>query len=414
MRAPPTPLPPALVGTDGGFTDTSITTRLPLILSETLAHNDDAPTTLREALEQLRDEIARDAPLPPLAPHPSNAAAGFGDAPPAGGSWLRSPWFHVENYFYRRILDACRAAGWGARDPFARQKAAALHSAAPAFAATVLPLADSLDLRALLLRSLWGNRADLSLHTVAALEVEMTAAAAAPGGDTESGALLVDDTAAAVRLLQRAATGGDATVAILLDNCGLELLSDLVLVDGLLRTGVRTVVLFAKTDPVFVSDATNRCDDVGTHVAWIAASAAADQPRDGSACAARLAARLQSALQSGALCVRDDPFFNSPLPFWELPSGLRAQLATCSLVVVKGDANYRRLLGDRHWPHETPFSAVVCASPAPLLALRTCKAGVVCGLPAGTEAVAAAAHPHDWLVSGRYGLAQLADLATGQ
>jgi hypothetical protein len=69
-------------------------------------------------------------------------------------------------------------------------------------------------------------------------------------------------------------------------------------------------------------------------------------------------------------------------------------------------ANYRRLLGDRHWRHDTPFAAAVGYFPAPLVALRTCKAGLVVGVAPEAEARAAAAHPADWLTSGRYGLVQ--------
>ena len=73
--------------------------------------------------------------------------------------------------------------------------------------------------------------------------------------------------------------------------------------------------------------------------------------------------------------------------------------------MLKGDANYRRLLGDRHWPHDTPFGVVAAAVPCPLLALRTCKAGLVVGVPPDVEARAAARHG-DWLTSGGYGVAQ--------
>lgn len=45
-----------------------------------------------------------------------------------------------------------------------------------------------------------------------------------------------------------------------------------------------------------------------------------------------------------------------------------------SMVFVKGDANYRRLIGDRLWPTDTPFSDVAGYFPARLCALRTLKA----------------------------------------
>lgn len=45
-----------------------------------------------------------------------------------------------------------------------------------------------------------------------------------------------------------------------------------------------------------------------------------------------------------------------------------------ALVFVKGDANYRRLIGDRLWPTDTPFSDVAGYFPTRLCALRTLKA----------------------------------------
>jgi hypothetical protein len=45
-------------------------------------------------------------------------------------------------------------------------------------------------------------------------------------------------------------------VIIVLDNCGMELLADLALAEGLCRLGLAArVTLQCKTQPVFVSDA---------------------------------------------------------------------------------------------------------------------------------------------------------------
>ena len=44
-----------------------------------------------------------------------------------------------------------------------------------------------------------------------------------------------------------------------------------------------------------------------------------------------------------------------------------------------GDANFRRLIGDRHWPWSTRPEDVLSYFPAPLLALRTCKSEVLIG-----------------------------------
>jgi hypothetical protein len=64
---------------------------------------------------------------------------------------------------------------------------------------------------------------------------------------------------------------------------------------------------------------------------------------------------------AGALTVAAHAAWSAPAPFWALPGDLRAALARAALALVKGDANYRRLLGDRHWPHADAFARVVGA-----------------------------------------------------
>src|SRR3990170_8219336 len=85
---------------------------------------------------------------------------------------------------------------------------------------------------------------------------------------------------------------------------------------------------------------------------------------------------------------RTTPAANS-WPTWrlqihfQLPDDLRSELGRMALVIVKGDANYRRLLGDGHWPPTTPFEKVPAYFPVPLVALRTLKAELIVGLQPG-------------------------------
>ena len=205
--------------------------------------------------------------------------------------------------------------------------------------------------------------------------------------------MLADDTTA---LCAAIAAAAGKEVIVVLDNCGLELVSDLLLVDGLLRCDAppARVTLHAKDRPVFVSDVTE--PDLPITLAWLDA-------RGGGA----LAARLSAAMDDGRLCITSPTFYTGPSPFWEMPDALHAAYAAAALVLTKGDANYRRLLGDRHWAHATPFASVCDYFPCTLGSLRTCKSGVCVGVEPEVEAAAAAAHPEKWLVGGIYGMVQL-------
>jgi hypothetical protein len=80
-------------------------------------------------------------------------------------------------------------------------------------------------------------------------------------------------------------------------------------------------------------------------------------------------------------------------------------LAAADLVIFKGDVNYRRLVGEVHWPPTTPFAQATAYFPAPLVALRTCKGELIVGLAAG-EAERLQAEDPAWMVNGRRGLIQ--------
>ena len=73
--------------------------------------------------------------------------------------------------------------------------------------------------------------------------------------------------------------------------------------------------------------------------------------------------------------------------------------------IVKGDLNYRRLVGDCHWPATTPFADLAGYFPTAVGALRTLKSDVAAGLDAGVlERLDASGDP--WRTSGAYGLVQ--------
>jgi hypothetical protein len=90
-----------------------------------------------------------------------------------------------------------------------------------------------------------------------------------------------------------------------------------------------------------------------------------------------------------------------------MPSALRKELGQASLVVSKGDANYRRLLGDRYWPHTTPLEDILAYRPAPVLTLRVLKANLIAGLQPGQSEAMQRRDPN-WLHNGHWGVIQFA------
>ena len=393
----PKPLSPA----DGvhTFTYDSVQRRLPLI-AEAVIENNQFPEVLNAGLKALASEIAAGEPLKPLdSTNDPDWDELLAPLLENGETWFSAPWWISENYFYKRMLELTdSAAGVGPSvDPFEKQKADSLAGSADAFkSACSSGLSESLDLRPLVGASLWGNLADLSLSAGAKL---IAPDAASSGGGMSSGSsmMLCDETEPLCDALA-ACTGKE--ILIVLDNCGLELVSDLLLVDGLLRiVQPSRVVLHAKDRPVFVSDVQPK--DLPGHVDWMAKI----EPTAGAA----MATRLNAALESGQLVVEAPSFYTGARAFWEMPDELRAAYESAAVVITKGDANYRRLLGDLHWAHDFSFSELTGAywpEGTALAALRTCKSGVLVGVDPECEAAASADHPEKWLVAGLYGCVQ--------
>lgn len=296
--------------------------------------------------------------------------------------WLNSAWLFSEFYFYRRVAEAFDHFGSGV-DPFELQKRAGLRDSLPVVASCLAHVFELLPLlgrgtdgerrrvRTDLLQfgiytSLWGNKMDLSLWPAsvdapgsgagdnaalgpaAASFSDRAATSAVEDGGV--GALehlqrvlavnrpfLIDDCSAqALQWLLVPTVETEANVAIIVDNAGYEIVSDLLLAFLVLRCeAAPVVVLHVKAYPTFVSDAT--ASDVIATLEVLSAHA--------EEAVSLFGREMLEHVAAGRVQVQPNACWCQPVPLYELPPGVQRKLAGAKVVFVKGDANYRRLVG---------------------------------------------------------------------
>jgi len=379
--------PPLLMTSEpGSFARATIVERKPQIIAQVIQDNDYPLDIVRE-LGAFEQELAQE-PVQMLAASDPDAALWNQElADYQGRTWLNLPWYLAESYFYRRLLGAVRyiePGPWQCHDPFGLQKQNQGRAAVDWLAANggqFSSAAPGERFVALLHSCLWGNRADLSNYTIR----EQAQGGLATRAERHN--ILIDHTAEVAGLL----SAGVDRIDFINDNAGLELLFDLALADFLLGQGwARRVVFHLKNHPFFVSDA------MPQDVRQMGSLLSADP----------LGERLAQHLASGDLVLGEEAFWTNGLMFHQMPSSLREELGSSDLVIVKGDVNYRRLLGDRHWPHDTRMGSVSTYFPAPFLVLRTLKGEILVGLEPG-QAEALAVKDPTWLINGKRGIIQL-------
>jgi hypothetical protein len=337
---------PTVTGAPGTFAGSVLEQRHPAIVEQVRSAHPYGPEQLRRLDALLADALTGtvDPPAGDPSRWPDVSAWSRWLAPHRGRSWYDLPFLVAESWFYRRLLDAVafvEPGPWQGVDPFAPLKSREL--------AALPPVPPDAGRDALLSASVWGNQADLGFQLVAA-------------DASRHDAWLVDDSAALWELLDRESP----TVAWICDNAGRELVADLLLVDRLLADGLAAAVtLHLKPRPYFVSDATVR--DLADCLLAV-----------GSAGAGDAAERLRAAAADARLTLEADDFWCAPLELRDLPPALEARLGAAGLVVLKGDLNYRRLVGDAAWPAATPFADAV-QLPGPVAVLRALKSDVIVG-----------------------------------
>lgn len=367
------------------FAQRTIRERLPAILRETRELNPDYSPQIHDGIQRLHDDLVGDAAIRLIetpAPDYDDWRAAW--LPFRVSSWQHCQWFFAEVYTYRLLMEAVRWFETG-RDPFAPKKAEEYAGAAHwQLLARALAVEGSPEerLATLLELTVWGNRIDLSY-----------ALASSHGSVVDSEDLLVDERALYVEHLLRE-TG---EVHFIADNAGSELTMDLVLAAMLLRENIASrVVLHLKQHPTFVSDAI--AADILNFLKLL-------RGRSQDPDAQRLGAQLESQLEQGRLRLAPDAWWNSSHFLYALPPRLQIEFARARLALIKGDANYRRMVYDTVWPTETPLRNIAGHFPCPLLAPRTLKSDPVVGLAPGLAGRLDSIDA-DWRVNGKRAVLQ--------
>lgn len=255
--------------------------------------------------------------------------------------------------------------------------------------------------RKLLKVNLWGNRNDLSIT----LGKELEQIDGDPVADVEAfnKELLADNTEEIWDCLSVENCGREKIVDFINDNSGYELLCDLVLADFILHHKLAKRIRFrVKAIPWFISDVLPA--DFMFTISELKGHDS-DVLRDAGLRYDKYLHDAQFELIEPA-----DHFFTSPFEFYKMEKispVLYRSIAESHLCIIKGDLNYRKLLGDINWAPTTDFRVSLSGfEPTNICALRTIKADLISGLKPGVADDLYDQEGNDWMATGKYGVIQ--------
>ncbi|XP_063390266.1 damage-control phosphatase ARMT1-like isoform X1 [Cydia fagiglandana] len=214
---------------------------------------------------------------------------------------------------------------------------------------------------------------------------------------------------------------------IVCDNAGFELFADLCLATWLIEQNIVDKIRFyVKKIPWFVSDVTPKdfteliqmcCNAQYSRTApppppkkpLAEGEAPPPDTNVSSAELQQLGNKFQQYYNDGVFVVSCEDFWTSPHVFKDMKKydyWLYRKLQYAVAVLFKGDLNYRKLLGEKNVPPTTPLlQALQGFQPAPLIACRTVKCDLICGLKKGKAEQIFKIDPK-WMQTGDYGVIQ--------
>ncbi|CCH44095.1 hypothetical protein BN7_3653 [Wickerhamomyces ciferrii] len=379
-------------------------------------------------LKGLKSDVENDGAVKPFDDSSIKAFASFNKVLKGQSyTWLTGPWLFLENYLYRIINSFfVEKSLWFNYDIFDNLKRSSFESSVDGVTELAIryyqltETSQKLDdeTKQILFNefaeiSLWGNATDLSLLATATLD-DIKSIQGAEARKKSEANILTNDLKQAWESLS-SNTNEHKRVDFVLDNAGFEVYTDLIFALFLLDTGIANEIVFHTKDiPWMVSDVNIKdfyilLQDLKNTKLFNKSRKELDH----------LINKIEYYNNNGTLNLRTSPFWTLDLDFWNIDpsetqfggSKVHKDLLDSSLVIFKGDMNYRKLTGDRRWDSTTPFTKSIgslASNGLKILALRTIKADVLVGLPEGVydqvsdEWAKSNESRLGWLSSGKY------------
>ncbi|EDW01269.1 damage-control phosphatase ARMT1 [Drosophila grimshawi] len=357
------------------------------------------------AVLELRSNILKNGPLLPFNDKDSDADEWnlfLEKLPKENRTYFAACWLYAECYMYRKLWAIFIASRLAGHDYFRKQKQTAAQLSFDAMLAVAKGTRNNERIAStfqkLMKLNLWGNRCDLSITS--GKQVKPTGDAFHQVDELNPN-LLVDATGTIWELLDK--SDGNGIVEFVFDNAGYELYTDLILAEYIIDKGLARKVRFnAKAIPWFISDV--RAEDYHWTIQFLIGQS--------DPMLSELGKKFKRLTDEGKFELAPlEHFWSGPYEFYrmaEVQPELYKRLSQAQLVILKGDLNYRKLLGDYSW-HSTE-SLEICLRgfrPTNLCTLRTIKADLVCGLPQG-KSEELFAKDKEWMLTGEYGTIEFA------
>jgi len=377
--------PPIMTSETGSFARKTIEELKPGIIDNLLSQYD-YPPQIQKALLDLKSEM-KSGQLKPLQEQTSDRSIWDLDVHAyIGKSWLNIPWILAETFFFRRVLEAVQyfqPGPWQGKDPFQHLKHKEISNALREFSTAYQNEGNKSAKDAFqesCYQSVLGNQSDLSnLQTYDPVT----------GHPAEK--FVIDQSTAAFDYISQQ----PLKISYFCDNVGKELYFDLAFIDALLQKNLaHSITCYLKNQPFFVSDAQPK--DLYQTIDRLTSSSVPE--------CENLAERITHGIKSGKITIETPPFLTTGRAFREMPESMKSHIRKHDLAILKGDVNFRKLVGDRHWDPTTPIEKAAGYFPTTFLSLRTLKSELIVGLTREQLTILEPNAEKNWLFNGKRGM----------